>query len=167
MRAGSIAIGSIAIGVGFLILSLLFIHQASLLPGPLAEGEVGPARFPYILGGIGALLAVVPIVQEWLRRTRAEAEAEAFSWRSLAMIGPCVAYVAAIPWFGYYVATLVWLGAALLIPLTYTMPPAISLLLLIALYMGAEYGGSIRSPGRRASPAVSSRSSRAYRISPR
>lgn len=112
MRAGSIAIGSIAIGVGFLILSLLFIHQASLLPGPLAEDEVGPARFPYILGGIGAALAVILIVQEWLRRTRAKGEAEAFSWRSLAMIGLCVAYVVAIAWIGYYVATVVWLCAA-------------------------------------------------------
>lgn len=51
------------------------------------------------------------------------------------------------------------LGVALLIPLTYTMPPAVSILLLVALYTGAEYGGSISAiliatPGTAAATAT-------------
>ena len=50
-------------------------------------------------------------------------------------------------------------GCALLIPITYTMEPIPAILLLISLYMGAEYGGSISSivlgvPGTAAAVAT-------------
>lgn len=47
--------------------------------------------------------------------------------------------VGALPGLGATVAVV------LLLPLTYTMPPLASILLLIAAYQGAEYGGSISS----------------------
>ncbi len=51
------------------------------------------------------------------------------------------------------------MGVALLIPLTFTLPPSISLVLLISLYLAAEYGGSISAvligtPGTAAATAT-------------
>ncbi len=51
------------------------------------------------------------------------------------------------------------LGVALLIPLTFSLPPAISLIMLVALYLAAEYGGSISAvligtPGTAAATAT-------------
>lgn len=51
------------------------------------------------------------------------------------------------------------LGVALLIPLTFALPPSISLIMLVALYLAAEYGGSISAvligtPGTAAAAAT-------------
>lgn len=51
------------------------------------------------------------------------------------------------------------LGVALLIPLTFALPPAVSLIMLVALYLAAEYGGSISAvligtPGTAAAAAT-------------
>lgn len=51
------------------------------------------------------------------------------------------------------------IGITLLIPFTYNMPPELSMLLLVALYMAAEYGGSVSAillstPGTAAAAAT-------------
>lgn len=51
------------------------------------------------------------------------------------------------------------MGVALLIPLTFALPPSISLILLVSLYLAAEYGGSISAvligtPGTAAATAT-------------
>ncbi|MEX2642910.1 MAG: tripartite tricarboxylate transporter permease [Acetobacterales bacterium] len=78
------------------------------------------------------------------------------SWAGIAAIVAGVAIgiiVGALPGLGPS------LGIALLIPLTWDMQPAIGMLMLISLYMGAEYGGSISAilistPGTAAATAT-------------
>ena len=79
-----------------------------------------------------------------------------FSFTGLACVSIGVLFgmlVGALPGLGPSV------GCALLIPITYTMDPIPAVLLLISLYMGAEYGGSISSivlgvPGTAAAVAT-------------
>lgn len=82
--------------------------------------------------------------------------ATVFSFSGLAaVIGGAAAgiFVGAMPGLGPS------LGVALLIPLTFALPPAISLIMLVALYLAAEYGGSISAvligtPGTAAATAT-------------
>jgi putative tricarboxylic transport membrane protein len=85
-----------------------------------------------------------------------DAFAVIFSFSGLAclVIGTAVGVVVgALPGLGPSI------GITLLIPFTYNMPPELSMLLLIALYMAAEYGGSVSAillstPGTAAAAAT-------------
>ena len=104
-------------GLVCLVGSLVLLAATWGLPGPTLLVPVGPGFYPRIVLGITAVLAFALIVSDLVaQRRRSPARRQAGAAReNYGLVVACFAvfglYVAALPWIGFRISTLVFLAA--------------------------------------------------------
>jgi len=104
-------------GLVCLVGSLALLAATWGLPGPTLLVPVGPGFYPRIILGITAVLSLALIVSDYLaQRRRAPARRPAGAApENYGLVVACFAvfglYVAALPWIGFRISTLVFLAA--------------------------------------------------------
>lgn len=104
-------IGTLGIALATLAFSIVYLVAIADLPAPLSPEDIGPRRFPTIIAVLLIGLALWLLLELWVDRRPPKA-LERSDWRSALLFVMGVAYVAAIPATGFYVATVIWVGIA-------------------------------------------------------
>lgn len=107
-------IGTWIVSVTVLLFSAWFVFEATALPGGVTLGEPGPARMPIGIGVLSMVLSGALIIYTFLTKTD-----EAVRFPGVAVIAPftvsVLGYALVIPLVGYYVATGLFLLAAMVL----------------------------------------------------
>jgi putative tricarboxylic transport membrane protein len=100
--------GEIATGVFFILVAVWFLYEASKFPTNENSVDMGPAAFPQVLAGLVILFSVLLIITSLIKRSNVRINAKRFK-NILYSIAFLIIYGIAVPYIGFYIATILFI----------------------------------------------------------